>query len=69
VDETAAWIEKLIHLGRSLGPNDYPIILYRVAEAQDQVLHEQKERVERLREQASQMEKEPRVWMWHDCQS
>jgi hypothetical protein len=50
--ETTVSLKKLIDLGRSFGPVDDPIILYRIAEAQDRLLRSQKERVGRLREQA-----------------
>ena len=60
MDEIAASLEKLMELGRSLGVNDDPTFLWRIAEAQDRLLDTQKEQVAKLREQATYKELYPR---------
>jgi hypothetical protein len=62
VDEITGTLEKLKDLGCSLGPSDDPIILWRVAEAQDRLLESQRERVNILCEQAAYREIQPRLW-------
>lgn len=49
-----------MELGRSLGVNDDPTFLWRIAEAQDRLLDTQKEQVAKLREQATYKELYPR---------
>jgi hypothetical protein len=63
VDEITVALEKLIDLGKSFGPGDDPVILYRVAETQDHLLKAQKETVARLREHAKYRAMLPRF----DC--
>jgi hypothetical protein len=58
--ETTVSLQQLIDLGRSLGPVDDPIFLYRIAEAQDYLLQMQKEKVNRFCELARYAAKQPR---------
>jgi hypothetical protein len=62
MDETTVRLEKLKDLGKSLGPNDDPRMLWRIAEAQDYLLETQKELVNLLREQDTYKELQPRLW-------
>lgn len=61
MDETTVVLDKLKNLGRSLGPNDDPIFLWRIAEAQDYLLETQRELVNLLREQARYTAIQPRL--------
>jgi hypothetical protein len=60
---TEVCLERLNNFRRSLGPNDDPMILWGITEAQDRLLHAQKEQVNTLRELASYKEMEPKLWI------
>jgi hypothetical protein len=62
VYETTDTLEKLKDLGCSLGPHDDPMILCRIAEAQDYLLEAQKELVNLLLQQDTYKAMQPRLW-------
>jgi hypothetical protein len=68
-DETEVWLERLNDLRKSLGPNDDPMILWGITNAQDRLLEAQKEQVNILRELTSYKGIEPILWIKRERQN